>query len=47
VLEVAGGGVIDTTGQRLVYNKERLTNPSFLAFGDTRQDWRTLLGSAG
>ncbi len=43
VLEAAGGAVTDTEGQRLTYNKERITNPSFLAFGDPRQDWLTLL----
>jgi 3'(2'), 5'-bisphosphate nucleotidase len=44
VLEAAGGGVTDTEGRRLAYNKAELTNPSFLAFGDPRQDWRALLG---
>lgn len=43
VLEAAGGAVTDTTGQPLVYNKEQLLNPSFLAFGDPRQDWLALL----
>jgi 3'(2'), 5'-bisphosphate nucleotidase len=43
VLEAAGGAVTDTGGQRLAYNKEQLTNPSFLAFGDPRQDWLALL----
>lgn len=43
VLEAAGGAVTDTEGRRLVYNKEQLGNPSFLAFGDTRQDWCSLL----
>jgi 3'(2'), 5'-bisphosphate nucleotidase len=43
VLEAAGGAVTDTQGRRLVYNKEQLGNPSFLAFGDTRQDWLALL----
>lgn len=46
VLEAAGGAVTDTAGRRLVYNKERLLNPSFLAFGDPRQDWRALLEGA-
>lgn len=44
VLEAAGGAVTDTEGRRLAYNKAELTNPSFLAFGDPRQDWRALLG---
>ncbi|PTL74979.1 3'(2'),5'-bisphosphate nucleotidase CysQ [Vitiosangium sp. GDMCC 1.1324] len=43
VLEAAGGAVTDTEGRPLAYNKEQLTNPSFLAFGDPRQDWRALL----
>ena len=43
VLEAAGGAVTDTEGRRLVYNKEQILNPSFLAFGDPRQDWRALL----
>ncbi|WP_434379992.1 3'(2'),5'-bisphosphate nucleotidase CysQ [Melittangium boletus] len=43
VLEAAGGAVTDTAGQRLAYNKDVLTNPSFLAFGDPRQDWLALL----
>jgi 3'(2'), 5'-bisphosphate nucleotidase len=44
VLEAAGGAVTDLEGRPLAYNKEQLTNPSFLAFGDPRQDWRALLG---
>jgi 3'(2'), 5'-bisphosphate nucleotidase len=47
VLEAAGGAVTDTEGRRLTYNKERLTNPSFLAFGDARQDWLALLEERG
>ncbi len=43
VLESAGGSVTDLAGQRLVYNKEQLTNPSFLAFGDSGHDWLALL----
>lgn len=43
VLEAAGGAVTDLEGRRFAYNKEQLTNPSFLAFGDARQDWRALL----
>ncbi|MFE8599728.1 3'(2'),5'-bisphosphate nucleotidase CysQ [Archangium violaceum] len=43
VLEAAGGGVTDLTGRRLVYNKEQILNPSFLAFGDSRPDWLALL----
>ncbi len=34
ILEEAGGSVIDqTTGQRLLYNKESLVNPFFVAYG--------------
>lgn len=47
VLEAAGGAVTDTEGRRLTYNKEQLLNPSFLAFGDARQDWVGLMGEAG
>ena len=43
VLEAAGGAVTDTGGRRLVYNKENILNPSFLAFGDPGHDWRALL----
>jgi 3'(2'), 5'-bisphosphate nucleotidase len=43
VLESAGGAVTDLEGKRLAYNKEQLTNPSFLAFGDPNQDWLALL----
>ncbi|WP_232293678.1 3'(2'),5'-bisphosphate nucleotidase CysQ [Stigmatella aurantiaca] len=44
VLEAAGGGVTDLEGRRLAYNKPQILNPSFLAFGDPRHDWRALLG---
>lgn len=46
VLEAAGGGVIDLSGQRFAYNKESLRNPSFVAFGDPGQDWLALLKSS-
>ena len=40
ILESAGGGMIDLAGQPLRYNtKDRLTNPHFLAVGDTERDW--------
>ena len=40
ILESAGGRMIATTGQALLYNsKEDLLNPHFLAFGDQRRDW--------
>jgi 3'(2'), 5'-bisphosphate nucleotidase len=47
VLEAAGGAVTDLEGRPLAYNKEQLTNPSFLAFGDPHQDWRALLEGVG
>lgn len=41
VVEAAGGQVTDTALLPLRYNtKESLTNPPFLVFGDTSQDWR-------
>ena len=44
VLE-AGGGVVDLSGQPLRYNlRDELTNPSFLAYGDSSRDWAALLG---
>ncbi|MFY0566435.1 3'(2'),5'-bisphosphate nucleotidase CysQ [Archangium lansingense] len=43
VLEAAGGAVTDTSGRPLAYNKEQILNPSFLAYGDPRQDWLALL----
>src|SRR5690606_3897848 len=40
ILESAGGRMIDVVGQPLRYNsRDDLLNPSFLAFGDQRQDW--------
>ena len=45
--DTAGGGVTDTAGRRLVYNKEQILNPSFLAFGDPRHDWLALLEGRG
>lgn len=47
VLEAAGGAVVDLEGRRLVYNKESLLNPSFLAFGDPGRDWLALLEEPG
>jgi 3'(2'), 5'-bisphosphate nucleotidase len=40
----AGGGVVDLGGQPLRYNlRDQLTNPSFLAYGDSSRDWAALL----
>lgn len=40
VLEQAGGQVTDLNGKTLAYNtKDNILNPSFLASGDTGQDW--------
>jgi 3'(2'), 5'-bisphosphate nucleotidase len=43
VLEAAGGQVTDLKGQRLIYNKEQILNPSFLAFGDPGYGWPALV----
>lgn len=40
VLECAGGRLVDTQGEPLLYNaREDLTNPHFVAFADTSVDW--------
>ena len=39
VIEAAGGTVTDLAGNRLLYNKDDLRNPSVMAFGDTEIDW--------
>ncbi|HEY3730613.1 MAG TPA: 3'(2'),5'-bisphosphate nucleotidase CysQ, partial [Steroidobacteraceae bacterium] len=40
----AGGTVVDLSGRPLRYNvREQLTNPSFIAYGDSTRDWVTLL----
>ena len=39
IVEQAGGKLTDTFMQPLIYNKESLLNPSFLAFGDTSVNW--------
>jgi 3'(2'), 5'-bisphosphate nucleotidase len=39
VVEAAGGRVTDLAGERLVYNRESLVNPSFVAWGDAAVDW--------
>lgn len=45
ILEEAGGAVLDLAGERLRYNaRDSLLNPSFLAVGDPRRDWRAAMG---
>lgn len=45
ILEEAGGAVVDLAGERLRYNaRDSLLNPSFLAVGDPRRDWRLAMG---
>ncbi|MCB1648995.1 MAG: 3'(2'),5'-bisphosphate nucleotidase CysQ [Pseudomonadales bacterium] len=45
ILGAAGGQVMDRDYRVLAYNgKESIINPSFLAVGDVRLDWRQLLG---
>jgi 3'(2'), 5'-bisphosphate nucleotidase len=44
VLEQAGGGVTQMSGEALRYNtKESLLNPDFIAFGDASIDWAAAL----
>lgn len=43
VLEAAGGGVYTLDGRPLRYGKPELRNPHFVAVGDRKLDWRTLL----
>jgi 3'(2'), 5'-bisphosphate nucleotidase len=43
VLLGAGGQVTDLYRKNLVYNKENLLNPSFLAYGDASCDWHAAL----
>lgn len=40
VVECAGGKVVDTAGNPVMYNaKEDILNPHFLVFGDISRDW--------
>ena len=39
ILEAAGGSMINVQGQKLLYNKENILNPWFLACGDPGVDW--------
>ncbi len=41
ILEAAGGHLTAMDGARLEYRKERLRNPSTMAFGDASIDWPT------
>jgi len=41
ILEAAGGLVTEMDGRRLEYRKDRLRNPSIMAFGDKQIDWPT------
>ncbi len=43
VLEAAGGKVFNENGQPLLYNKENLKNPGFMAIGDQSLKWKKLL----
>ena len=44
VVESAGGRVIQTSGEPLMYNaKEDILNPFFLVYGDTSRDWTSYL----
>jgi 3'(2'), 5'-bisphosphate nucleotidase len=45
VLNEAGGRLIDTGGRDLVYNKDSLLNPWFLAVGDPGHDWLQYLSN--
>ena len=44
LVEAAGGGMTDLAMRPLSYNRsDSLENPSFIAFGDRRVDWRGML----
>ena len=45
VLDVAGGTLTDLEGRPLVYNKDNILNPWFLAGGDPTVDWTRFLGT--
>ncbi|MBN1442646.1 MAG: 3'(2'),5'-bisphosphate nucleotidase CysQ [Planctomycetes bacterium] len=47
IVEAAGGSVTDLEGRRLVYNKESLRNPPFIAYGDGAIDWVRMLAPGG
>jgi 3'(2'), 5'-bisphosphate nucleotidase len=46
ILEAAGGHLTELDGQRLEYRKDRLRNPSVLAYGDDTTDWPTFFAHA-
>jgi len=43
IIREAGGKIIQPTGELLIYNKENLLNPFFLAIGAGDYDWLPLL----
>ncbi|MGI9290787.1 MAG: 3'(2'),5'-bisphosphate nucleotidase CysQ [Gammaproteobacteria bacterium] len=44
VVECAGGKVVQTSGEPLMYNaKEDILNPFFLVYGDASKDWTSYL----
>jgi 3'(2'), 5'-bisphosphate nucleotidase len=44
VVECAGGKVVQTSGEPLMYNaKEDILNPHFLVYGDQNRDWTSYL----
>jgi 3'-phosphoadenosine 5'-phosphosulfate (PAPS) 3'-phosphatase len=44
----AGGSVVDLHLHPLKYNcKERLENPQFLVFGDSKHDWLDVIQKVG
>ena len=45
VLVVAGGKITDCDGELLLYNKESLLNPWFIACGRGQEDWSKHLAS--
>lgn len=43
VVEGAGGEVLDSSGNRLLYNRENLINPFFYVLGDKDYPWRNII----
>jgi 3'(2'), 5'-bisphosphate nucleotidase len=46
VLEAAGGSVLTLDGQPLLYNRENMRNPPFLAMGHSSEQWLRFLHAA-
>jgi 3'(2'), 5'-bisphosphate nucleotidase len=44
IVEAAGGGVYSLDGERLRYGKPGLKNGAIVTVGDTRFDWRSVIG---